>query len=98
MVDADAKPCLVFRALCMRFFEGDTGAAALPMVKAGCVLASGLGKAAEVERRCAVSAVRGSMPVAGLRFALPVKVLSPARLACCCERSGLTVCATREGM
>ncbi len=98
MVDAAAEPCLVFRALCMRFFEGDTDAAALPMVKAGCVLATGLGKAAEVERRCAVSDVRVSMPVADLMFALPVKALSPARLACCCERSGLTGCATRVGM
>jgi len=44
VVDAAAEPCLVFRALCMRFFEGDTDAAALPMVKAGCVLALVWGK------------------------------------------------------
>ena len=35
---AENPPFLIFRSLCMRFLEGDTGAVPLPTVKTGCVL------------------------------------------------------------
>ena len=75
---AGGAACLIFNALCMRFFEGDTGMAPLPMVKTGCVLAGCL---SGPEGRGPISADTDSMPAVGLKLASPVNVLSLARLA-----------------
>lgn len=77
----DAAVCLIFRSLCVRFLEGEIGAAPLPMVKADCTLAGCLAGTAVLEARWEpASDDRESMPKPGLMFASPVNVLMPCML------------------
>ena len=77
----DAAVCLIFKSLCARFLEGETGAAPLPILKADCKLAGCLAGTAVLEARWGpASPGRDSMLEPGLMFASPVKALWPCML------------------
>ena len=83
----DAAFCFIFKSLCVRFLEGESGGAPLPMVKADCMLAGCLAGAAVLVEPA--SAGWQSMRKPGLMFAFPVNGRWPARFACCACPSAL---------